>query len=209
MAQKPKVSSILPSKSELNIDYQLLVEAIDALGRYTNKVRNRTNLEDFARFILAERPTEAQYQPREDQPIEVEITIKLFFMFRFARLYSKQRPNEKELPIDEFTYLIPLFYRSEGLHKMHLVELNKQEKTTGVEIINRLIGKGHIEQKPDEKDKRAKKLFISASGRELLIRHLQDFTQLGYKVAEPLSQDEKHSLLALLEKLFSWHNERL
>lgn len=209
MPDKDKATEKTIPKTHLSIDFQLLNEVIEGLGRYKNNVQNRTNIQDFARFILSESRDKSLFEIGDPRPIEVEITIKLNYMVRFARLYSKQRPNDKELPIDEFTYLIPLLYKPEGMHKMHLVELNRQEKTTGIEIINRLIGKGMIEQLPDETDKRAKKLILSSKGKQILISHLGDFTALGFKVAEPLSQEEKETLLAILEKLFTWHNERL
>ncbi len=209
MTNRDKTTEALANKPDLSIDFQLLNEVIEGLGRYKKNVQNRTNIQDFARFLLSENRDQTLFEIGDPRPIEVEITIKLNYMVRFARLYSRQRPNDKELPIDEFTYLIPLLYQKTGMHKMHLVEINRQEKTTGIEIINRLIGKGMIEQLPDETDKRAKKLILSEKGKQILINHLGDFTALGFKVAEPLSQEEKETLLAILEKLFTWHNERL
>lgn len=75
-------------------------------------------------------------------------------------------------------------------------------------IVSRLVGSGLVETRPNERDGRARTVFLTDSGRAYLDRHIEKSNQLALKRFErltPLEQDElvasMETLVRLLEKV--------
>ncbi len=61
--------------------------------------------------------------------------------------------------MDEYTYLISLL-NCESLSKTELNNMNAMEKTSGNEVINRLLRKELIDQRRDEADRRSMRVLL-------------------------------------------------
>jgi len=81
------------------------------------------------------------------------------------------------------------------------------EKTSGTEIINRLLKLGLISQFNDDEDKRSVRINITALGREQLFRILPKMRMVSQIVTGNLTDKEKLTLAYMLRKLDSFHNE--
>jgi DNA-binding MarR family transcriptional regulator len=81
------------------------------------------------------------------------------------------------------------------------------EKTSGIEIINRLIRQEFIEQFDDEKDKRSKLLRITETGRRELMMILPRMNMVSKIVVGTLTKEEQNILTYLLRKLDHFHND--
>ena len=75
-------------------------------------------------------------------------------------------------------------------------------------IVSRLVGSGLVETRPNERDGRARTVFLTDSGRAYLDRHIEKSNQLAlkrFKRLTPLEQDElvasMETLVRLLEKM--------
>ncbi|MBC8152807.1 MAG: winged helix DNA-binding protein [Bacteroidetes bacterium] len=137
---------------------------------------------------------------------DVEISMLVSCVYRYVKLYGKKALADTPVStIDEFTYLVQLL-RDHKPSKTELIEENIHEKTTGTEILRRLIGNGLIEQFDDLNDRRSKRLKLTDAGLELLYQIMPRMNQVSTLVAGELSVAEKQQLVDLLQKLHLFHN---
>ncbi len=127
-------------------------------------------------------------------------------MNRYAKNYSKSVIYNSEFSTQEdFIYLINL--KAFGaMSKMDLIKKNVQEKSVGMQIINRLIRQGWVDQKDSEIDRRSKLVNINDDGvqaLEMLTDKVRDATKI---VAGDLTHNEKMKLIELLTKLNDFHH---
>ena len=105
---------------------------------------------------------------------ETDISVLITLLFRYAKYYTGLALEECDLNnIDEFSFVIVLMTHP-SLSKTELIRQNAVEKSTGIEIINRLIKKGWMEQFPGESDKRTQRVRITDVGRKRLYPVLHD-----------------------------------
>lgn len=142
----------------------------------------------------------------ESETVESRISALLIFLNRYAKVYIKKALEDSLLLNgDDFTYLVSLL-RREGISKIELIEANLQEKTSGMEVIKRLVERGYLEQRTDPTDKRSKQLFLTTTGRAALFNTFEKMTQVAQLVSGNLTQSEKLMLLQLLQKLDDFHH---
>ena len=91
------------------------------------------------------------------------------------------------------------------MSKMDLIKKNVHEKPVGMQIINRLINQGWIEQRNSKTDKRSKVISISETGLQALGNQMDKIRQATSIVTGNLSQNEKMELIRLLNKLDDFH----
>lgn len=152
-------------------------------------------------------PPEVPVHPLLDGAVasDVEIGMLVSCVYRYAKLYSKKALAGTPIStIDEFTYLAQLL-RGTKPSKTELIEENIQEKTTGTEILRRLIGNGLIEQFDDPNDRRSKRLKLSGPGLELMNQIMPRMNQVATLVGGELSMAEKQQLAGLLQRLHRFH----
>lgn len=138
---------------------------------------------------------------------ESVINTMVLRMSRYARLYGKAviagTPFHTS---DEFIYLINLKF-SGPMSKTQLIKHNIQEKSAGIEIINRLLRNGWATQTENKKDRRNKILSITAQGDDILSINMPNIRAASKIVTGNLTHQEKMQLIRLLQKLDSFHEE--
>jgi len=165
--------------------------------------------------------TNAQTQATHSQPPQRhyqvwELAKFTTFLFRFARYYSKPLLEHQALQTaDEFAFVAELVGQYEatqrnlgpelGLTKAELSDRHLHERTTGMEIIARLVHRGFIKQTPSLQDKRAKILTVTALGRQAFVSLAPVVAEMGKHIAAALSEAETQQLLASLERLNAYH----
>ena len=143
----------------------------------------------------------------EGRSAESVINTLLVHLNRYAKLYSKAAMQDSEFSTqEEFIYLINLQAFGE-MSKIELIRKNVQEKSVGMQTINRLIGHGWIDQKPSKHDKRSKVIRISAKGQQTLAAQMDKIRMATRIVTGNLSEAEKLELIRLLQKLEGFHQE--
>ena len=146
----------------------------------------------------------------EDDPqnrIATDVSILISLMFRYAKNYIKKALKGSRInSADEFSFLISLL-TYDSLSKQELINLQVMEKTSGIEIINRLIKKGFISQHDDDADKRSKRIMMTISGRQQLLAILPQMKVVSKIILGKLTMDEQHMLVYLLRKLDHFHND--
>lgn len=136
------------------------------------------------------------------------INTSLVHLYRYAKMQAKAAIVNSEFSTpDDFIYLISLVSFG-SMTKTALIKLNVHEKSAGMQIVNRLINNGLVEQAATEDDKRNRLIHITPKGAELLKDRMQHIKQASKNVTEPLSNNEKMELIRLLDKLENFHEQK-
>jgi DNA-binding MarR family transcriptional regulator len=136
-----------------------------------------------------------------------DISILIVLMSHYAKWYIKKVLKDSHLQTpEEFSFLITLM-TYDSLSKSDLITKQVMEKTSGSEVIRRLIKRGLMAESPDENDKRSVRVSITKSGREEIIRLLPQMSDVTKIVAGNLTTEEINTLSYLLKKLDYFHND--
>jgi DNA-binding MarR family transcriptional regulator len=138
---------------------------------------------------------------------DTDISILVVFLFRYAKGYMKKALKESVInSADEFSFLITLM-TYESLTKTELIQKQVMEKTSGTEIINRLLKLELMDQFNDEIDRRSMRLKITIKGKTEIVKILPQMKMVSELVAGNLTETEKITLAFLLRKLECFHND--
>lgn len=136
---------------------------------------------------------------------ESVINTLIVHLNRYAKSYSKAAILGSDFSTQEdFIYLINLKAFGE-MSKMDLIKKNVHEKPAGMQIINRLIAQGWVNQAESCVDKRSKLLRISDKGMKALEEHMDKIRKATTIVTGNLIHREKMELIRLLHKLNDFH----
>lgn len=144
---------------------------------------------------------------RENQDEHTEISQLLVFTYRYAVIYFKKALKDGNIrTLDEFSFLIVLMtYPS--LSKTELINKLIMEKTSGIEVIKRLVKQELIEEFNNPNDKRSILVGITNKGKKELSELLPRMGLVGSVVVGNLSPPEISSLSFLLRKLDHHHHD--
>lgn len=139
--------------------------------------------------------------------VNTDISILIVMMFRYAKGYIKKAlKNSRINTADEFSFMATLLtYHS--MTKMELTHMQVMEKTSGNEIINRLIKLGFVEQSQDENDKRSVRIKLTDEGRAEILSVLPSMRVVSQIVVGNLTETEINTLGYMLRKLDHFHND--
>lgn len=130
-------------------------------------------------------------------------------MFRYGRMYSKIALEKATmLSLEEFTFLATLSSFS-SLTKTELVTTVVFEKSTGIEIIKRLVATKLISEEINPTDKRSKLLKITAKGQKILYLAITQMSIIAKEITATLDLFEKKALHYILSKLEKHHRTNL
>lgn len=195
------------------MNYGLIKDVLDLVQEFEIETNNNnhfeTSVEGFKNWISTNNNTivnEPNWEGKENgRSAESVINTLIVHMNRYAKSYSKSAIVGSDFSTQEdFIYLINLKAFGE-MSKMDLIKKNVHEKPVGMQIINRLINQGWIEQRNSKTDKRSKVISISKTGIEALENQMDKIRQATSIVTGNLSQNEKMELIRLLQKLDDFH----
>jgi MarR family transcriptional regulator for hemolysin len=116
---------------------------------------------------------------------------------RLLRNYIDQRAKGRGTTRAQWIVLFRL-RQQEGLSQVDLADVLELQPISLVRLLDRLVEHGLLERRPDPRDRRANRLFLTASGRQLV----DDLDSLRDSIAIDVLQDiPSASLQASLETL--------
>jgi DNA-binding MarR family transcriptional regulator len=127
------------------------------------------------------------------------------YMSRYAKSYIRKTLEGTPLQSPEDFTCLAILLTHESLTKGELISRNIQEKTSGTEVIRRLLAAGLVKQWDDQDDKRSRRISITESGKALLHQVFDDMNYVGKMVTGNLGLSEKLKLQYLLQKLETFH----
>lgn len=201
-------------------DFTFLHDILDLVEAFQNEQQPDTvpTIEGFKNWIVSKsiRSNNASTLNRIQDIVDWEgklngrspesvINTLIVHMNRYAKAYSKSAIHDSEFTTqEEFIYLINL--KAFGsMSKMDLIKKNVQEKSVGMQIINRLIAHGWVSQRISEEDKRSKVIGITEKGERMLADHMDKIRDASKIVTGNLTEAEKIELIRLLTKLDHFH----
>jgi len=198
--------------------YLLIKQLIDKVADYEKVLSSsdEMTMEGFSNFI--NHPNDSSFLKKRNLSGKLElevqekgnkqettIAILVTFIYRYAKLYSKKILQDSPIStLDDFSYVIMLLTH-ESLSKTELIQKNVHEKTTGMEIIKRLIKQGLIRQFDDEVDKRSQRVTITEEGKRAIFSILHKLEDVSTIMTGNLTELEKNSLNTILKKLDHFH----
>ena len=139
--------------------------------------------------------------------LTTDVSILVVVLYRYARGYIKKALTKSEIKNgDDFSFLITLM-TYESMTKIELTKMLVMEKTSGNEIIKRLVNQKFIEQTPDSEDRRSVRIRITDFGREQVIKILPEMQLVSKIVTGNMNESEIRTFSYLLRKLDDYHND--
>ncbi|WP_432713192.1 MarR family winged helix-turn-helix transcriptional regulator [Pedobacter sp.] len=194
--------------------YDLVKELVTLVSIYEKETEHDSQdvhlfgqwLNDYQRkngqATIAEPEWEGKAKGRSAESV---INTSLVHLYRYAKLQAKTAiANTAFSTPDDFIYLISLVSFG-SMTKTALIKLNVHEKSAGIQIVNRLINSGLVEQSATDSDKRNRMIHITEKGALLLKESMDNIKKASMNVTEPLSYPEKMDLIRLLQKLENFH----
>lgn len=200
--------------------YELVHQLISLVEEFEKENPQRElSIVDFTGFLVNYIGNEGNYQVSpeirfgNEEPeaiksayqIDNNIGRLLVYMSRYAKSYIKKALDGTALQTPEDFTCLAILLTHDNLSKGELISKNIQEKTSGTEVIRRLISAGLAMQWDDDKDKRGKRISITQAGKELLYEVFKDMGYVGKIVTGNLTFSEKLTLQHLLQKLEFFH----
>lgn len=181
------------------MNYELIKKLIEYVEEYQKKHAS-DKVEDFTIWlnnVLFIHRNKAAHSAHD----ELLIVFKLIHLNKTLKKQTKSVLSESGVSsIDEYSFLLHLD-NLESFRKMELVELQNIEAPTGIEIIKRLINNGFVEEFPDQKDKRAKRIRITKNGLQELKTLKPKIDSIFSQFTDPLNLNEKVFVSGILDKL--------
>ena len=190
--------------------YDLLQTLLPHLEAYERAYPKGQSPQHFAVWLVRQTtdgPSSDEQSPdqAEREKTDSNIGKLLIYLNRYMRIYARKALEGSPLgTMDEFVYLVMLTEQG-PLTKSDLIQRNRHEKPTGMEIIRRLLALGLIAQSDDLDDRRSKRLTITPLGTEVSGQVAGQMGKVSTLLAGNLTIAEKLLLLQLLEKLENFH----
>lgn len=199
----------------LKMNYALVKDILDLVEEYeiesNRRNENQISVEGFKKWVAKSvADTDLYVEPDwegkdKGRSAESVISTLIVHVNRYAKSYSKSAIFGSDFSSQEdFIYLINLKAFGE-MTKMDLIKMNVHEKPVGIQIINRLISKGWVDQTDSLTDKRSKVLKITTEGLKILDMQMGKIREATKIVTGDLSYKEKMELIYLLNKLNEFH----
>lgn len=190
------------------MNYSLIKQLIDLAQEYEQSgSKGNGDIKDFVRWLReGDSPESVKTTDHySDDHVPGLISKLLVYMHRYAKLYFKRALEHRPIQsMDEFGYMVSLLQYG-PMNKTALIQQNIQEKPTGMEIINRLVKLGFIEETADPADKRSKLIQVSGPGQKMMGELFGDMDKISRLILGDLLPREQYRLLEMLERLHGFH----
>jgi MarR family transcriptional regulator, transcriptional regulator for hemolysin len=113
-----------------------------------------------------------------------QLIAQLVESSRILRNYIEHRAKGRGTTRAQWIVLFQL-RQQEGLSQVDLAEVLELQPISLVRLLDRLVNQGLLERRNDPKDRRANRLFLTASGRQLV----DDLDSLRDSIASDVLQD--------------------
>jgi len=200
---------------------ELLKELIDKLSYYEQDAEDKEalSLEGFAaslspsndldtlkNSIIGKTNPEILKSPHHiANNIERVIAQHILLLYRYIKFYSKAAFAASNIrTMEEFSFLMNVM-QHERITKTELIRRNIIEKSSGIEIINRLIKSNMLIQVDNPEDQRSHLIQLTDYGKSELFRIFGKMDTLGKIATGELNISEKEQLALMLKKLDHFH----
>jgi DNA-binding MarR family transcriptional regulator len=136
----------------------------------------------------------------------VQIAILLGRMSKFLTFYMKKIFSDSEIGSHTEFGILACVEELGTPKKIEVINFNLIEKTTGTEMMKRLVKIGMLEEFDDEEDKRSKRVRITPKGSAFLESIKLELMQAGLIVTGNMPLEKQQELANMLDYLNNFHN---
>ncbi|HEX2922139.1 MAG TPA: MarR family winged helix-turn-helix transcriptional regulator [Bacteroidales bacterium] len=180
----------------------LLQELIGLVDEYDATVPENEDL-TISSFIIFLNQLNVQ---ADDNQLNVNISKNLSLLHRYSKFYVKKLLKDSSLQtVDEYSYLICLYHHDKSFTKTELNNMNAMEKTSGNEVIRRLLKSGLVKQQQDKSDKRSLLISITQEGKNEINKIFPGLHKTAVILSGKLLPGEKAALDKSLSSLCDFH----
>ena len=196
---------------------ELIKILVDKVAEYEARVpdSNGLSIEGFLEMNAHEQDVQklknsfitGANEDHRHSPLNIERVIAqhLLFMYRYVKFYSKMIFQDTIIKsLEEFSFMTTVLQYG-SISKSELIKKNIYEKSSGIEMINRLIKMHIFVQYDNPNDMRSQLIELTEQGKGILYQVFAKMNTLGIIAAGELSQSEKITLANLLKKLDNFH----
>ncbi len=199
---------------------RILIELIEELDNFENQGLGGKDIQlsDFLAY-LNNKNEGLEFKGREigggenpeftqaGETVDTEIARLLVILYRYAKGHLKKLTRESIIQTPEELSFLLVLMSFPSLTKTELIIKNVMEKTSGIEVIKRLLKKDLVIQFNDPNDKRSQQVKITEMGKHELFKLLPSMQGVSTLISGNLSDSEKSNLRYLLKKLDLFHHE--
>ncbi len=181
-----------------------LAEAYELGGGSTNPL----DREDFASWLLAYKLHPMEPTLNETvfgQPVNGLIAMHLSFMARYGQFYSRRVFRHTAVYSEDDWVVLGSLYPDQKMKKTDLIRSAIMEKSSGNEVLKRMLKQGLLNEYSHPTDKRSKLMELTDAGRKAFEAVLSSLPKLAETLVADLTAEEKESLLHILVKLHRYH----
>ena len=194
--------------------YKLIEKLLPLLEQFEQQTNESDSIESFGKWLFQrsqaatvnENLAKQGENANEAAHIQVSNSRLIVNMYRYAKRYARTAiPSHIPIAFDDYSYCVVLFYEGKQT-KIQLIARNIHEKSTGMEVIKRLIKLGIVAQEDNENDKRSKLVSLTSQGVAYMNEIQGNMWTLTQRIQGNLTHIEAKQLYFLLEKLDHFHN---
>lgn len=134
------------------------------------------------------------------------LLMAVYFLNKYAVFYSRRIfKNSLIYSLDDFSFLAALL-PDKKLRKADVVRKNITEKSSGNEVLKRLLKHNLIKETNNPDDKRSKLLEITPLGFQEIFAVKEQMQKMATLVEGDLTEQEKSAMLLMINKLHKYHS---
>ncbi|MEW7289778.1 MarR family winged helix-turn-helix transcriptional regulator [Aquimarina sp. 2304DJ70-9] len=188
--------------------YGLIKEVIDLTGEFIKgRLDKDITIKSFANWLskhLDDKVVTEEYE-LTGHSIEAELAAYIGRMSRYSNTYIKSALVDLPFATDMDFAFTAILHRSSSIGKTDLIRKMAYDKSSGMEVIKRLLKNEIIEQFQNPDDKRGRLLRLTKKGEENVIKAYSEAHKAAKMVSGCLTTDEQVALLRTLKKLDAFH----
>jgi DNA-binding MarR family transcriptional regulator len=194
---------------------QVIADLLSKFQAYETE-HKKVSVDDFAVWLLKQNRetklsahlgmgSQNKYANKKVDEADNAVGFLLGLLNKYAKHYSKIALSQLPInSIEEFGYLAHLSTH-QHLTKTELINVNLDGKTTGTDIIRRLIELGLVKEMSNPDDKRSKLIKINDKGKKVITEAYRKMGQVSKMVVGNLTPNEKQTLIKIMSKLEDYH----
>lgn len=181
-------------------------DSLMSMEGFLQYLNPQQDINDYkSQLVTHDEKNTLDHQHKIDINIERIIAQHLIIMNRYIKFYSRTAFSDSRIKtLEEFSFLMTVV-QFQQIPKSELIKRNITEKSSGIEIINRMIKNGMLMQVDNPNDMRSQMIQITDMGKGELYKIFKNMDTLGHIATAPLNDVEKAQLAKSLKKLDEFH----
>ncbi|MEA5258384.1 MarR family winged helix-turn-helix transcriptional regulator [Arcicella aquatica] len=191
--------------------FELLKLLITKVEKYYDNEETSKSLDAFLIWLIIDNNSDSISFDKLHDKTDAENNIEMLnsLLHRYAKMYSKLVLGyATNLSVEEFSFLARLL-SLKSCTKSELIDLMVYEKSTGLEIIKRLVKANLISEESNQSDKRSKQINLTDTGKKKLFKTFSLMEMVSIEFTSILSIAEKNALYHILLKLVKYHRQHI